>query len=158
MRPIALAVACALALPPLPVLAQAAGRARASAAQPAQPTQNGQNDDTAYLNFVNVDIEQAVRAVGQFTGRQFVIDPRVKGTVNIVTERPVTRQQAYEQLLSALRLQAVFRASCPRPMPSCRAAAWSAPSRWHRAATRSSRRCSSCSTNRPPTWCRSCGR
>jgi general secretion pathway protein D len=105
MRPIALAVACALALPPLPVLAQAAGRARASAAQPAQPTQNGQNDDTAYLNFVNVDIEQAVRAVGQFTGRQFVIDPRVKGTVNIVTERPVTRQQAYEQLLSALRLQ-----------------------------------------------------
>jgi general secretion pathway protein D len=105
MRLIALAVACALALPPLPVLAQAAGRARASAAQPAQPTQNGQNDDTAYLNFVNVDIEQAVRAVGQFTGRQFVIDPRVKGSVNIVTERPVTRQQAYEQLLSALRLQ-----------------------------------------------------
>ena len=46
-----------------------------------------------------------VRAIGQYTGRTFVIDPRVKGTISLVTERPVTKQQAFEQLLSALRLQ-----------------------------------------------------
>ncbi len=46
-----------------------------------------------------------VRAIGQYTGRTFVIDPRVKGTLSLSTERPVTRQQAYDQLLTALRLQ-----------------------------------------------------
>ncbi|MFO0144462.1 MAG: type II secretion system protein GspD, partial [Betaproteobacteria bacterium] len=99
MRPIAMVVVCAMALPPLPTLGQTTAGPRATATQP----QSG--DDTAYLNFVNVEIEQAVRAIGQFTGRQFVIDPRVKGTLTLVTERPVSRQQAYEQLLSALRLQ-----------------------------------------------------
>ena len=34
-----------------------------------------------------------------------VIDPRVKGAISLVTERPVTKQQAFEQLLSALRLR-----------------------------------------------------
>jgi len=29
----------------------------------------------------------------------------VRGTLTLVTERPVTKQQAYEQLLAALRLQ-----------------------------------------------------
>ena len=46
-----------------------------------------------------------MRAIGQYTGRTFVIDPRVKGTLSLSTERPVTRQQAYDQLLTALRLQ-----------------------------------------------------
>jgi general secretion pathway protein D len=62
-------------------------------------------DDRVVLNFVNADLEAVVRAIGQYTGRTFVIDPRVKGTLTLVTERPVTRQQAYEELLSALRLQ-----------------------------------------------------
>jgi general secretion pathway protein D len=61
--------------------------------------------DSVVLNFVNADLEAVVRAVGQFTGRTFVIDPRVKGTLTLVTERPVTREQAFEELLSALRLQ-----------------------------------------------------
>jgi general secretion pathway protein D len=57
------------------------------------------------LNFVNADIDAVVRAIGQYTGRTFVIDPRVKGTLSLVTERPVTRAQAFEQMLTALRLQ-----------------------------------------------------
>ncbi len=62
------------------------------------------SDETVMLNFPNSDLETVVRAVGQFTGRMFVIDPRVKGTLNLITERPVNKQQAYEQLLAALRL------------------------------------------------------
>jgi general secretion pathway protein D len=62
-------------------------------------------EEPVTLNFVNADVEAVVRAVGQYTGRSFVIDPRVKGTMTLVTERPVTRRQAYEELLSALRLQ-----------------------------------------------------
>jgi general secretion pathway protein D len=71
----------------------------------ATPAARTGSDNTVVLNFVNADLEAVVRAIGQFTGRTFVIDPRVKGTLTLVTERPVTREQAFEELLSALRLQ-----------------------------------------------------
>jgi general secretion pathway protein D len=59
----------------------------------------------ATLNFVGADIESVVRAIGHFTGNTFVIDPRVKGTINLVSEKPVTKAQAFEMLSSVLRLQ-----------------------------------------------------
>jgi len=64
-----------------------------------------QSPDTVTLNFVNADIEGVVKAVSEITGKNFVIDPRVKGTVNIVSARPVARDLVYEIFLSALRLQ-----------------------------------------------------
>ena len=60
--------------------------------------------DTVTLNFVNAEIDAVVRAVADITGRNFVVDPRVKGTVNIVSARPVPRALVYPTLLSALRL------------------------------------------------------
>ena len=62
-------------------------------------------DDAVTLNFVNADIDAVVKAVAEITGRNFVIDPRVKGVVNIVSTRPVPRSLVYPTLLSALRLQ-----------------------------------------------------
>jgi general secretion pathway protein D len=93
----------ALALAALASLMPPAGSAQQPAAAPAARTSAGA--DPVMLNFVNADLEAAVRAIGQYTGRQFVIDPRVRGTLTLVTERPVSKQQAYEQLLAALRLQ-----------------------------------------------------
>jgi general secretion pathway protein D len=61
--------------------------------------------DTVTLNFVNADIEGVVKAVSEITGKNFVLDPRVKGTVNIVSARPIARALVYEVFLSALRLQ-----------------------------------------------------
>ncbi|GMV57729.1 MAG: hypothetical protein AMXMBFR72_08430 [Betaproteobacteria bacterium] len=107
-RPIAWAVICALALPAAPLTAQ-------QGAAPAPKAQQAGKEETVMLNFVQADLEAVVRAIGQFTGRQFVIDPRVKGTINLVTERPVTKQQAYEQLLSALRLQGFTIVESPQP-------------------------------------------
>ena len=72
-----------------------AGHAQAPAAEP----------DTVTLNFVNADIEGVVKAVSEITGKNFVLDPRVKGTVNIVSARPMARALVYEVFLSALRLQ-----------------------------------------------------
>lgn len=57
------------------------------------------------LNFVNADIESVIKAVGLISGRNFVMDPRVKGTINIVSSSPVSRELTYQILLSALRLQ-----------------------------------------------------
>lgn len=62
-------------------------------------------EEKVTLNFVNADIESVIRAVGEITGKNFVIDPRVKGTVNIISSTPVPRELTYEILLSALRLQ-----------------------------------------------------
>ncbi len=62
-------------------------------------------DDMVTLNFVNADIDAVVKAVSEMTGRNFILDPRVKGVVNIVSARPVERSLVYPTLLSALRLQ-----------------------------------------------------
>jgi len=64
-----------------------------------------QDADTVTLNFVNADIDAVVKAVGEITGRNFVVDPRVKGTINIVSARPVAKSLVYPTLLSALRMQ-----------------------------------------------------
>jgi len=64
-----------------------------------------QDADTVTLNFVNADIDAVVKAVGEITGRNFLVDPRVKGTINIVSARPVAKALVYPTLLSALRMQ-----------------------------------------------------
>lgn len=97
-------VALALAIVAWPARSADPAAPPTSPGAPSPATAAG-HDDTVVLNFVNADIEAVVRAIGQFTGRTFVIDPRVKGTLTLITERPVTRQQAFEELLSALRLQ-----------------------------------------------------
>lgn len=61
--------------------------------------------DSVTLNFVNADIEGVVKAVGEIAGKNFLLDPRVKGTINIVSARPMSRSLVYEVFLSALRLQ-----------------------------------------------------
>lgn len=62
-------------------------------------------DDKVMLNFVNADIESTIKAVGLISGRNFVIDPRVKGAINIVSATPVHKDLVYPILLSSLRLQ-----------------------------------------------------
>ena len=57
------------------------------------------------LNFVNAEIEGVVQALSQITGKNFIIDPRVKGTVNIVSGKAIPQNQAYTLVLSALRMQ-----------------------------------------------------
>jgi general secretion pathway protein D len=59
----------------------------------------------ATLNFVGADIESVIKAVGHYTGTTFIIDPRVKGTINVISEKPVSKAQAFQLLTSALRLQ-----------------------------------------------------
>ncbi|NEX61350.1 type II secretion system secretin GspD [Noviherbaspirillum galbum] len=63
------------------------------------------SSNQATLNFVGADIESVIKAVGHFTRTTFIIDPRVKGTINLVSEKPVNKAQAMDMLTSALRLQ-----------------------------------------------------
>ncbi len=87
----ALALACALvlSLPGLPpAFAQAA-----------------RNTEPVTLNFVNAEIEAVARTMATITGRSVVVDPRVRGTVNLSTDRPVPPNAALNQFAAALRLQ-----------------------------------------------------
>ena len=86
--PVQAALLAALALP--------AGLAQAQAQAPHDPV---------VLNFVNADIPSVIKAVGELTGKNFVINPRVKGTVMITSARAVPRSQVYPILLAALRMQ-----------------------------------------------------
>ena len=67
------------------------------------PASAGPNEVT--LNFENADIEGVVNAMAEITGKNFVIDPHVKGTINIVSATPIPKSQVYDVFLSALRLQ-----------------------------------------------------
>jgi general secretion pathway protein D len=62
-------------------------------------------DDDVTLNFVNTEISGVVMVVSEITGKNFVLDPRVKGTISIVSARPLPREVVYDVFLSALRLQ-----------------------------------------------------
>lgn len=62
-------------------------------------------DEKITVNFVNADIQSVIKTVGQHTGRNFILDPRVTGTVNIISERPVGKDMLYQLLLSTLRVQ-----------------------------------------------------
>ncbi len=61
--------------------------------------------DPITLNFVGADIEAVARTMAVITGRTMVVDPRVKGTINLSSDRPLTAAAAYNQFLAALRLQ-----------------------------------------------------
>ncbi len=63
------------------------------------------DSDRVMLNFPNTDIVSVIKAVGVITGKNFLIDPRVKGNINIVSSQPVSPSMVYPILLSALRLQ-----------------------------------------------------
>lgn len=63
------------------------------------------SQDTITMSFVNADIRSVVETIGKATGKNFIIDPRVTGTINIVSQTPVTKDLAYEILLSSLRVQ-----------------------------------------------------
>ena len=57
------------------------------------------------LNFANAEIEAVARTMATITGRNVVVDPRVRGQINLVTERAVLPAAAFQQFLAALRLQ-----------------------------------------------------
>jgi general secretion pathway protein D len=59
------------------------------------------------LNFVNAEIEAVARTMGVITGRNMVVDPRVKGTMNLSSEKALSPAAAYNQFVTSLRLQSI---------------------------------------------------
>jgi len=57
------------------------------------------------LNFTGADIAAVARAMATLTGRNVVVDPRVKGQMTLLGDTPLSPEQAWQQFLAVLRLQ-----------------------------------------------------
>ncbi len=57
------------------------------------------------LNFQAADLQAVVKAVAQMTGRNFLLDPRVKGQITIISAKPMSNTAAYQVFISALKAQ-----------------------------------------------------
>ncbi len=91
---------------PAPITRQiAAPTTTQTAVPPANPAVRRVEPSVVTLNFINADIEGVVKVMTEITGKNFVVDPRVKGTITIVSAKPMQRALVYDVFLSALRLQ-----------------------------------------------------
>ncbi|HDS1581933.1 TPA: type II secretion system secretin GspD [Stenotrophomonas maltophilia] len=72
---------------------------------PAPALAQDARDEPVQLNLVDTDIGGVLRMAARFTGRQFLVDPRVTGKMTVVSDGPVSRTQAYQLLLGALRMR-----------------------------------------------------
>ena len=84
----------------LPIAAGAEVDSSIDSARVAAPEINQAN-----FNFVNAEIESVIKAVGAYTDVTFIIDPRVKGTLTLASEKPLGKAQALQLLNSMLRMQ-----------------------------------------------------
>lgn len=62
-------------------------------------------EDKTVLNFVDSDIQSVITGLSRFLGRNFLIDPRVKGNITLVSEGELPAATAYDMLVSALRMR-----------------------------------------------------
>ena len=62
-------------------------------------------DETVQINFRDADIRSVIESLAEITGKSFVLDPRVKGKVTIISPGPIDANLLYEAILSSLQVQ-----------------------------------------------------
>ena len=101
VRPLLVAAALTLAVgAPIRASSQTPASTLAGGAG-AQPAEGGR----VTLDFVNADIDAVARTMATLTGRNVVVDPRVKGTLNLTSTVPVSPTQALALFAAQLRIQ-----------------------------------------------------
>lgn len=56
------------------------------------------------LNFKDADIQAVISAVAEATGKNFIVDPRVKGKVTLISNRSMSKGEIYQVFLSILEV------------------------------------------------------
>lgn len=54
------------------------------------------------LNFKRMDINQLIDLISEVTHKTFIVDPRVKGEITVISNQPMNSDQVYEVFLSIL--------------------------------------------------------
>lgn len=61
-----------------------------------------QAQESMTLNLKEADIQSVISTVSRMTGKNFIVDPRVKGRVTIISAEPVEAEELYQIFLSVL--------------------------------------------------------
>ena len=85
-------LAAGLAFGPLPL----------SAANSTVQPSAGQQEESWTINLKGADIREFIDQVAQITGQTFVVDPRVKGQVSVVSSSPLNLSEVYQLFLSVM--------------------------------------------------------
>jgi len=56
------------------------------------------------LNFKGADIKAVITSVADITGKNFIVDPRVKGKATIISKRAMSKGEVYQVFLSVLEV------------------------------------------------------
>lgn len=56
------------------------------------------------LNLKDADISAVINTVSEVTGKNFIVDPRVKGKVTIISSHPMEEEEVYQVFLSILEV------------------------------------------------------
>ncbi|MDO9454079.1 MAG: type II secretion system secretin GspD [Stagnimonas sp.] len=57
------------------------------------------------LNLKDAEINTLISTVSEVTGKNFIVDPRVKGKVTVISAAPMNQQAVYETFLAVLQVQ-----------------------------------------------------
>ena len=73
-------------------------------AQGSNQTSGALPDSTSVtLSFSNADIESVASVLAKATGQTILVDPKVKGTINLISNKPLTKAKALDAFSTALR-------------------------------------------------------
>ncbi|MBU4484212.1 type II secretion system secretin GspD [bacterium] len=61
-------------------------------------------EELVYLNVQDGDIKEIIKQISKATGKNFIIDDKIRGKVTIISERKMTKEEAYQAFLSALEV------------------------------------------------------
>ena len=61
-------------------------------------------EESWQINLKDADIEAFISQVADITGKSFVLDPRVKGKVSVLSSEPMNQESVYELFLSVLQI------------------------------------------------------
>jgi general secretion pathway protein D len=60
--------------------------------------------ESTTLNFKGADIRAVISSIAEVTGKNFIIDPRVKGKVTLISNRTMSKGEVYKVFLSILEV------------------------------------------------------
>ncbi|MGY4534793.1 general secretion pathway protein D [Pseudomonas sp. TE3786] len=70
---------------------------------PASASQDQQQDQERWtINLKDAEIGEFIDQIADITGETFVVDPRVKGQVNVISKTPLTLSEIYQLFLSVM--------------------------------------------------------
>lgn len=71
----------------------------------AKPAAGEAGDNGIVMNFQDVDLDQLVKFISEITGRNFILDDRVKGKVTIISPGKISVDEAYAVFNSVLQVK-----------------------------------------------------